>query len=121
MLYCFILVTSPAFHKLVQKAVPRGYGTVLEESVHVFSSQFCCPDLTQAPTTSKVIPAQPLTTLTTIAPAVQKETGKLVMLVDDFYYGTYEGNRSNAAQDNLKTPMIFKCLSCGKKLRNNIK
>ncbi|XP_041963565.1 pogo transposable element derived with ZNF domain b isoform X2 [Alosa sapidissima] len=70
--------------------------------------------VTQAPTTSKVSPP--------IAPVpVQKEAEKLVMLVDDFYYGTYEGNRTNAAQDNLTNPLVFKCLTCGKKLRSNIR
>ncbi|XP_062394303.1 pogo transposable element with ZNF domain isoform X2 [Sardina pilchardus] len=107
---------------------------------------FCCPDLTQAPTTSKVSPltqapttskvyasAQAPTTskvpplqapmvARSIAPApVEKQPEKLVMLVDDFYYGTFEGNRTNAAQDNLDSPMVFKCLTCGKKLRSNIR
>ncbi|XP_041963566.1 pogo transposable element derived with ZNF domain b isoform X3 [Alosa sapidissima] len=99
---------------------------------------FCCPDLTQAPTTSKVSPLTQAPTTSKvsavtqapttskvsppIAPVpVQKEAEKLVMLVDDFYYGTYEGNRTNAAQDNLTNPLVFKCLTCGKKLRSNIR
>lgn len=99
-------------------------------SVNSLLSQFCCPDLTQAPSTSKVSPGKSPTSLKNAIPPAQRQTDKgadgestdkLVMLVDDFYYGTYEGNRTNAAQDNLKEPLTFKCLSCGKKLRSNIR
>lgn len=46
---------------------------------------------------------------------------RLVMLVDDFYYGTFEGNRVYVPMDNLKEPLPFRCLTCNKKLKNNIR
>ncbi|KPP73164.1 pogo transposable element with ZNF domain-like [Scleropages formosus] len=46
---------------------------------------------------------------------------KLIMLVDDFYYGCHEGNCTQTPQDTLREPMLFKCLSCSKKLKNNIR
>ena len=44
------------------------------------------------------------------------ETGKLIMLVSDFYYGRHEGNF-----DDEKTYTTFKCFSCLKVLKNNIR
>ncbi|XP_063054522.1 uncharacterized protein pogzb [Engraulis encrasicolus] len=96
---------------------------------------FCCPDLTQLPSTSQVPPGLQSATMAPLAPkpAGGGDAGdsggggdsggakKLVMYVDEFYYGAYEGNRTNAAQDNLKEPITFKCTTCGKKLRNNIR
>uniref|UniRef100_A0A672L789 C2H2-type domain-containing protein n=1 Tax=Sinocyclocheilus grahami TaxID=75366 RepID=A0A672L789_SINGR len=46
---------------------------------------------------------------------------RLVMLVDDFYYGTFEGNRVYVPMDNSKEPLSFKCLTCSKRLKNNIR
>lgn len=46
---------------------------------------------------------------------------RLVMLVDDFYYGTFEGNRVYVPMDNSKEPLSFKCLSCNKRLKNNVR
>lgn len=46
---------------------------------------------------------------------------RLVMLVDDFYYGTFEGNRVYVPMDNSKEPLSFRCLTCSKKLKNNIR
>ncbi len=43
------------------------------------------------------------------------------MLVDDFYYGTFEGNRVYVPMDNSKEPLSFKCLTCKKRLKNNIR
>lgn len=45
------------------------------------------------------------------------EKGKLIMLVSDFYYGRHEG----AADDEQKTYTTFKCFSCLKILKNNIR
>lgn len=45
------------------------------------------------------------------------EKGKLIMLVSDFYYGRHEG----AADDEQKTYTTFKCFSCLKVLKNNIR
>ena len=44
------------------------------------------------------------------------ETGKLIMLVSDFYYGRHEGNF-----DDEKTYTTFKCFSCLKVHKNNIR
>lgn len=46
---------------------------------------------------------------------------RIVMLVDDFYYGTYEGNREYVPTDNLKEALSFRCFTCGKKQKNNIR
>ncbi|XP_053436987.1 zinc finger protein 280C [Nycticebus coucang] len=45
------------------------------------------------------------------------EKGKLIMLVSDFYYGKHEG----AAEEEQKTYTTFKCFSCLKVLKNNIR
>uniref|UniRef100_A0A9L0S8F3 Zinc finger protein 280C n=1 Tax=Equus caballus TaxID=9796 RepID=A0A9L0S8F3_HORSE len=45
------------------------------------------------------------------------EKGKLIMLVSDFYYGRHEG----AVDDEQKTYTTFKCFSCLKVLKNNIR
>ncbi|XP_068389076.1 zinc finger protein 280C isoform X1 [Eschrichtius robustus] len=45
------------------------------------------------------------------------EKGKLVMLVSDFYYGRHEG----AVDVEQKTYTTFKCFSCLKVLKNNIR
>ncbi len=46
---------------------------------------------------------------------------RIVMLVDDFYYGTFEGNRVYVPMDNSKEPLSFKCHTCNKRLKNNIR
>lgn len=45
------------------------------------------------------------------------EKGKLIMLVSDFYYGKHEG----AVDEEQKTYTTFKCFSCLKVLKNNIR
>ncbi|XP_008058045.1 zinc finger protein 280C [Carlito syrichta] len=45
------------------------------------------------------------------------EKGKLIMLVSDFYYGRHEG----AVEEEQKTYTTFKCFSCLKVLKNNIR
>lgn len=49
--------------------------------------------------------------------ALDSEKGKLIMLVNDFYYGKHEGD----VQEELKTHTTFKCFSCLKVLKNNIR
>lgn len=51
----------------------------------------------------------------------EESQSRLVMLVDEFYYGTFEGNRVYVPMDNLKEPLAFRCLTCNKKLKNNIR
>ncbi|KAK1154800.1 hypothetical protein AOXY_G28351 [Acipenser oxyrinchus oxyrinchus] len=100
---------------------------------------FCCPELMQglkasetprqsglpaASTASRPPPPQPSPT----PPAQAMDTmsggsdtqGKLIMLVDDFYYGSDEGRRGLMYRDS-KEPVPFKCLHCAKKLKNNIR
>ncbi|XP_063490809.1 zinc finger protein 280C isoform X2 [Symphalangus syndactylus] len=45
------------------------------------------------------------------------ETGKLIMLVNEFYYGRHEG----VTEKEPKTYTTFKCFSCSKVLKNNIR
>ncbi|KAK6476796.1 zinc finger protein 280C-like [Huso huso] len=77
--------------------------------------KFCCPDLfnNYFPTTSK---QETPTTPVKLAEA-EAEKGKLVMLVNEFYYGKYEGD----IQQEQKTNTTFKCCSCLKLLKNNIR
>ncbi|XP_065154587.1 pogo transposable element with ZNF domain isoform X4 [Paramisgurnus dabryanus] len=96
---------------------------------------FCCPDArttgisgtTPAANTSDTQTAPksltPVPKVTIDSPptkAVDKES-RLVMLVDDFYYGTFEGNRVYKPSDSLKEPLSFRCLACNKSLKNNIR
>ncbi|KFV63488.1 Zinc finger protein 280D, partial [Dryobates pubescens] len=48
------------------------------------------------------------------------EKGKLIMLVNDFYYGKHEGDTQQVQQEQ-KTHTTFKCFSCQKVLKNNIR
>ncbi|XP_073728435.1 pogo transposable element with ZNF domain isoform X3 [Misgurnus anguillicaudatus] len=100
---------------------------------------FCCPDArttgisgaTPAANTSDTQTAPksltPVPKVTIDSPptkAVEKagdKESRLVMLVDDFYYGTFEGNRVYKPSDSLKEPLSFRCLSCNKNMKNNIR
>uniref|UniRef100_W5N7S8 C2H2-type domain-containing protein n=1 Tax=Lepisosteus oculatus TaxID=7918 RepID=W5N7S8_LEPOC len=48
------------------------------------------------------------------------EKGKLIMLVNEFYYGKHEGD-FGLGQQEQKTNTTFKCCSCLKILKNNIR
>ncbi|XP_064217270.1 zinc finger protein 280C isoform X2 [Aotus nancymaae] len=48
---------------------------------------------------------------------IDPETGKLIMLVNEFYYGRHEG----VTEEEPKTYTTFKCFSCSKVLKNNIR
>uniref|UniRef100_A0A8C3FBT8 C2H2-type domain-containing protein n=1 Tax=Chrysemys picta bellii TaxID=8478 RepID=A0A8C3FBT8_CHRPI len=50
----------------------------------------------------------------------ESEKGKLIMLVNDFYYGKHEGDVQRVQQEQ-KTHTTFKCFSCLKVLKNNIR
>ncbi|XP_051564875.1 zinc finger protein 280C-like isoform X2 [Myxocyprinus asiaticus] len=77
--------------------------------------KFCCPHLLDSafPSTSKP-DKQPTT-----AKAYDSEKGKLIMLVSDFYYGKCEGDPSLIPK--AKSSTTFKCNSCLKMLKNNIR
>ncbi|KAL1775564.1 zinc finger protein 280D isoform X1 [Sigmodon hispidus] len=51
------------------------------------------------------------------AKTLDSEKGKLIMLVNDFYYGKHEGD----VQEDQKTHTTFKYFSCLKVLKNNIR
>uniref|UniRef100_A0A6I8NF77 Zinc finger protein 280D n=1 Tax=Ornithorhynchus anatinus TaxID=9258 RepID=A0A6I8NF77_ORNAN len=76
--------------------------------------KYCCPDMidnfflgvdkTELSSTSKIQIAD-------------SEKGKLIMLVNEFYYGKHEGE----ILQEQKTHTTFKCASCLKILKNNIR
>lgn len=47
------------------------------------------------------------------------ETGKLIILVEDFYYGVYRG--ANSEKRTADNAITFKCHLCDKRLKNNLK
>uniref|UniRef100_A0A3B1KHL0 Zinc finger protein 280D n=1 Tax=Astyanax mexicanus TaxID=7994 RepID=A0A3B1KHL0_ASTMX len=75
----------------------------------------CCPHLldTMFPSTSKPDRAAAPTRMYDV------ERGKLIMLVSEFYYGKCEGDQSLSREQKSNT--TFKCNSCLKTLKNNIR
>ncbi|XP_049622620.1 zinc finger protein 280C [Suncus etruscus] len=73
----------------------------------------CCPDMIHKILESTKIDL----TDTENTNRTNAEKGKLIMLVSDFYYGKHEG----AVDDEQKTYTTFKCFSCAKVLKNNIR
>lgn len=51
---------------------------------------------------------------------LESQSSALVQ-VDDFYYGTFEGNGVCVSVVDSRKPLNFKCSSCDKKLKNNIR
>ncbi|XP_069767370.1 zinc finger protein 280D-like isoform X2 [Narcine bancroftii] len=72
---------------------------------------FCCPDLVSS--SCPVSEQSPNKVL-------EVEKGKLIMLVNDFYYGKDDGDM-HLNQHDQKTNTTFKCYSCLKILKNNIR
>ncbi|XP_073493439.1 pogo transposable element with ZNF domain isoform X2 [Phyllobates terribilis] len=98
---------------------------------------YCCPDLVDFSKKGKSdseLPAQPSPEKSasassgTVPPAVKpQETpaddasqGKLIMLVDDFYYGRDVG-QTYQMQGLPKVATTFRCMHCSKRLKNNIR
>ncbi|XP_066492330.1 zinc finger protein 280D isoform X2 [Tiliqua scincoides] len=77
--------------------------------------KYCCPDMVH--TFLGITKTDCSGTSTKIA---ETEKGKLIMLVNDFYYGKYEGNVQQVRQEQ-KTHTTFKCASCMKLLKNNLR
>ncbi|XP_033023937.1 zinc finger protein 280D isoform X1 [Lacerta agilis] len=77
--------------------------------------KYCCPDM--AHTFLGITQTAGSGTSTKMA---ETETGKLIMLVNDFYYGKHEGNIQQVRQEQ-KTHTTFKCASCMKLLKSNIR
>ncbi|KAM6143736.1 zinc finger protein 280C [Erethizon dorsatum] len=73
----------------------------------------CCPDMLN--NVLGTIRTEPSSAEDTTNTGSEKE--KLVMLVSDFYYGKHGG----ASEEEPKTYTTFKCFSCLKVLKNNIR
>ncbi|NWW49044.1 Z280D protein, partial [Pedionomus torquatus] len=78
--------------------------------------KYCCPDMVNNffPETAKTECSS------TTSKIAESEKGKLIMLVNDFYYGKHEGDTQQIQQEQ-KTHTTFKCFSCLKVLKNNIR
>ncbi|XP_069078515.1 zinc finger protein 280D isoform X1 [Pleurodeles waltl] len=74
--------------------------------------KYCCPDMMNAFFAGVVT--------TEISSSPRYEEGKLIMLVSDFYYGKHDGDLELVKQEQ-KTHTTFKCFSCGKVLKNNVR
>ncbi|XP_078386460.1 zinc finger protein 280D-like isoform X2 [Cetorhinus maximus] len=74
---------------------------------------FCCPDLVSSycPVPSSEQSSNKV---------LEIDKGKLIMLVNDFYYGKDDGD-AHLNQQDQKTNTTFKCYSCLKILKNNIR
>ncbi|XP_014800078.1 PREDICTED: zinc finger protein 280D isoform X1 [Calidris pugnax] len=78
--------------------------------------KYCCPDMVD-----NFFPGVAQTECSsTTSKTAESEKGKLIMLVNDFYYGKHEGD-SQQVQQEQKTHTTFKCFSCLKVLKNNIR
>ncbi|NXM37652.1 Z280D protein, partial [Gymnorhina tibicen] len=78
--------------------------------------KYCCPDMV-----NNFFPGVIKTEcLSTTSKTAESEKGKLIMLVNDFYYGKDEGDLQQVQQEQ-KTHTTFKCISCLKVLKNNIR
>uniref|UniRef100_A0A8C3UZH1 C2H2-type domain-containing protein n=1 Tax=Catharus ustulatus TaxID=91951 RepID=A0A8C3UZH1_CATUS len=78
--------------------------------------KYCCPDMV-----NNFFPGVVKTEcLSTTGKTIESEKGKLIMLVNDFYYGKDEGDLQQVQQEQ-KTHTTFKCISCLKVLKNNIR
>ncbi|KAM7010624.1 zinc finger protein 280D [Passerculus sandwichensis] len=77
--------------------------------------KYCCPDMVNN-FFSEVVKTECVSTNRTM----ESEKGKLIMLVNDFYYGKDEGDLQQVQQEQ-KTHTTFKCISCLKVLKNNIR
>ncbi|NXR52017.1 Z280D protein, partial [Hippolais icterina] len=78
--------------------------------------KYCCPDMVNN-FFSGVVQTE---CLSTTGKTIESEKGKLIMLVNDFYYGKDEGDLQQVQQEQ-KTHTTFKCISCLKVLKNNIR
>ncbi|XP_058012544.1 zinc finger protein 280D isoform X1 [Ahaetulla prasina] len=77
--------------------------------------KYCCPDMVHT------FPGITKMDCSGISPTTaESEKGKLIMLVNDFYYGKHEGNLQQVRQEQ-KTHTTFKCASCMKVLKSNIR
>ncbi|XP_045142426.1 zinc finger protein 280D isoform X1 [Echinops telfairi] len=76
--------------------------------------KYCCPDMIN---NFLGLAKTEFSSTTNTNTTIDSEKGKLIMLVNDFYYGKHEGD----VQEEQKTHTTFKCFSCLKILKNNIR
>ncbi|KAF4017429.1 hypothetical protein G4228_009124, partial [Cervus hanglu yarkandensis] len=76
--------------------------------------KYCCPDMIN---NVLGLAKTEMSSTANKNKTVDSEKGKLIMLVNDFYYGKHEGD----VQEEQKTYTTFKCFSCLKILKNNIR
>ncbi|KAE8297070.1 Zinc finger protein 280C [Larimichthys crocea] len=92
---------APAENGIVKKKCPKCKGEfVTQETLR--SHMACCGAIVES----------------TASPAVDTSANKRIMLVSDFYYGQFEGD---VKKDTQKTNSTFRCQSCLKVLKNNIR
>ncbi|KFQ56286.1 Zinc finger protein 280D, partial [Pelecanus crispus] len=78
--------------------------------------KYCCPDMVN----NFFLGMAKTECSSTTSKTAESEKGKLIMLVNDFYYGKHEGDTQHVQQEQ-KTHTTFKCFSCLKVLKNNIR
>ncbi|CAM4635809.1 unnamed protein product [Caretta caretta] len=78
--------------------------------------KYCCPDMVN----NFFLGTSKTECSNTPRKTAESEKGKLIMLVNDFYYGKHEGDVQRVQQEQ-KTHTTFKCFSCLKVLKNNIR
>ncbi|KAM6059759.1 zinc finger protein 280D isoform 1-T7 [Theristicus caerulescens] len=78
--------------------------------------KYCCPDMVN----NFFLGMAKTECSSTASKTSESEKGKLIMLVNDFYYGKHEGDTQQVQQEQ-KTHTTFKCFSCLKVLKNNIR
>ncbi|XP_006112544.2 zinc finger protein 280D isoform X2 [Pelodiscus sinensis] len=78
--------------------------------------KYCCPDMVN----NVFLGMAKTECSSTPSKTAETEKGKLIMLVNDFYYGKHEGDVHRVQQEQ-KTHTTFKCFSCLKVLKNNIR
>ncbi|XP_057578425.1 zinc finger protein 280D isoform X3 [Hippopotamus amphibius kiboko] len=76
--------------------------------------KYCCPDMIN---NFLGLAKTEFSSTANKSKTIDSEKGKLIMLVNDFYYGKHEGD----VQEEQKTYTTFKCFSCLKILKNNIR
>ncbi|KAF1502855.1 hypothetical protein FQV19_0017516, partial [Eudyptula minor] len=78
--------------------------------------KYCCPDMVN----NFFLGMAKTECSSTTSKTAESEKGKLIMLVNDFYYGKHDGDTQQVQQEQ-KTHTTFKCFSCLKVLKNNIR